>query len=187
MKKVLILFVSIALSAVSAVAQRTAYGEYLASGSILLTNTSLGAEASFGSYLMDGYWSAGVNVANRAAIEEISREVVSFPRVEIFGALLWAPYRTRSRSVNTYIGGDIFVGWELMDPLKSTPSHIIKSLKNAGYSSARFIYGGAIRAEVEWFVSDQFALTAILRTPAAFRSKLKTFNWEAGIGIRQNF
>lgn len=187
MRRIILISIAIILSATGAYAQRTAYQEYQVTARGQLSNNSIGAEVSFGSYLVDGYWAGGISAVNRAAIEDLSREVVSFPRVEVFGQLMWAPYRTRSRELNTYVGGDIFVGWELMDPLKSSPDHIRQSLKNAGYDTSRFIYGAALRAEVEWFVSDRFALLAAVRTPAAFRSKLRVFGWEAGIGIRQNF
>lgn len=187
MHRIAVILVSLLAASFTAAAQRTAYGEYFAGGGLLTSSTSLGMEVSFGSYLLDGYWAGGISAVNRAVREERSGEVVSLPHAELFGQLMWAPYRNRSRSLNTYVGGDIFVGWELLDPFKEIPSYIRRSILNAGYDKRRFIYGIAFRAEMEYFVTDLLAVVPVLRVPAAFRSQTRVLSWEAGVGVRFNF
>lgn len=167
--------------------QRTAFRSSFGSFSAVYSVSSLGLEADYGQYLQKGYWAAGLSAVNRGVIEETTGEPVSFSRLEAFGKLMWSPWRMRDRSVNVYVGGDAFIGWEFLDPFRSLDRPLRKAITSAGYSSTAFVYGASPRAEVEWFPFRSTAFTAGIRIPVAFGSNIRELGFEAALGVRQNF
>ena len=88
---------------------------------------------------------------------------------------------TRSRSVNLYIGGGIFLGWEFYDPRKRVPAYI-----NTGLPDGTFIYGVAPAIDSEFFITRTIALTLGARSPISISSKTEILKLHLKAGIKVN-
>ena len=171
----------------SAAAQRTSNKQFFLSGDIAYTGTSLGFEVQFGQYLLNFYYSAGFNVANRATIETNHGEVVSFLQTEFTTHGMWRFFGTRSRNLNLYIGPEVFVGLEWMDPLKSLSEPARQGLYNIGYKKSVLIYGVSPEFELEFFPLPRFALIFNAKMPVTIQSQYNLLGFQLGLGGRYNF
>lgn len=172
-------------------AQRTAYGERQISVNANWTVSSFGGEAYFGQYLTMGYWFSGLGYNNRLEIDAPTGEKIHFPRLQFFGGYMYRLYGTKIRNFNIYAGGDFFIGAEILDAYKTLTEPTKKSLLEAGMNEVKFIYGPAIRAEAELFVSDTFAITAKARVPFCLNTNFSVLSLpcllELSVGARVNF
>ena len=170
-------------------AQRTAYGERLLGLSATASpRSAYGATAEFGMYLLNSYWTGGLALEDRLK-RHVSGQPFGNARVEGFGSYMYRIYGTRNRQLSVYVGGDIFLGFEFLDPFKQLDEPTWNSMLNGGYKEYRFIYGASPRAAVEFFVTGDLAVTAGIRIPVtlngAFKQDLVDF---AGfLGARHNF
>lgn len=88
---------------------------------------------------------------------------------------------TRSRSVNLYVGGGVFLGWELYDPFKRLPSYI-----DTGFGNSTFIYGVSASIASEFFITRTVALTLESRMPVSISSKTEILKLHLKAGIKVN-
>lgn len=187
MRKTVPICAALLLACLPVRAQRTSYGERLATADILCSFSSLGVSASLGYYLLDGYWAGELSAVVRATRVAETGEPLGYARVTGGAAWMYRLWSTRSRDICAYAGGDLFMGFESMDPFGALEEGTRAGLLNSGYSRTRFIYGPALRAEAEWFVRDALALTVPVRMPVTLNSAFGTLGFEAGVGIRYNF
>jgi len=172
----------------NAQAQRTAYKQVFLSGNFGTTFTSVGAECFVGSYQLDGFWSFGTSVMNRCRRETNTGGIVSFLRTEFPFTYTYRVYNTTNRSLNIYIGGDAFLGFEVMDPFHQLSDEVRSAVANSGYRRSSFLYGLSPRGEVEFFPVDfPAAIVAAVRAPVTFGTSLETFGVEVLVGLRYGF
>lgn len=88
---------------------------------------------------------------------------------------------TRSRSVNLYVGGGVFLGWELYDPFRRLPSYI-----DTGFGNGAFIYGVSASIASEFFITRTVALTLESRMPVSISSKTEILKLHLKAGIKVN-
>lgn len=182
------------LSSLTANAQRTAYGERMLSLSVhysQLNSSSIGAEVSYGQYLLSGYWFVALNFTNRIEKDTDSQDNVHYPRLQGYGGYMHRIWGSRERDINFYGGGDVFIGAEFFDLFKTLTEPTKNSLYESGITDYRFLYGLSPRIEAEYFPFKYIALTARIRMPLCFNSNIGTLGFdkmfEAGIGVRFNF
>lgn len=161
-------------------AQRTMKGQSAPSLSAVRTDSSYGGELTYNQYTLVGMWNAGVRVSDYtlATTTEYPIEAIQIAATSSYLARIAA---TRSRRLNVYGGGGIFLGYEFFDPFKKLPEHIVTESK-----SGCFVYGILAKTELEFFLSRQFAIVGTAAIPINFQSQTGWFHWEAGIGIRIN-
>lgn len=168
-------------------AQRTSRGM----GEITLTAGSTlshwGGELTYGQYLMSSYWFSGVAFHNRFEWDIPSGEKIHFPRLEARGGMLYRLLSSYNRAVSLYVGGDVFLGMEMLDLYGTLTEPVRRSLLNNGYKPYQFIYGTAPRVELELFLSPSFALVAGGRAPLTFGTRFPLLGWELSAGGRLNF
>ncbi|MBP3257976.1 MAG: conjugal transfer protein TraO [Bacteroidales bacterium] len=167
-------------------AQRTAVGSSQVTLSCGTTLSHLGAEASYGAYLLRGYWMGGVAFHNRVERDSPSLERVFYPRLELRGGYMHRLLSSYSRSVSLYLGAEAFVGVELLDLYGTLSGPTRSSLLGSGLREVQFIYGAAPRADLELFVSARLAIILSARMPLAFGSPLPLLGWELSGGLRLN-
>ena len=177
----------LAIVCANASAQRTSSGELEATVSFTAAPYSIGAEVSVGTYLLYTYAEGGVTLMNRK-VRAGSGYDTSFLRLEGYGAWMWRFFGTYSRRFNAYIGGDLFLGWEWLDPFDRLPSIQSRELSSEGYSDGVFIYGLSPRLNLEFFVFPTVALVAGTRVPFTFNSQSSGIvGLEFSVGARLNF
>jgi len=171
-------------------AQRTAYGERMISIDVSLSQfnrTSLGAGLSYGQYLLNSYWFGGLNFVNRVEIHSASGEAVNYPRLQGFGGYMYRLLGSRSRQVNLYGGGDLFIGGEFFDLFKTLTGPTRKAYLEGGVKEAKFIFGLSPRLEGEFFISSAVAITAGIRVPFCILTNFDIPGVEMSLGARVNF
>lgn len=168
-------------------AQRTSDGERAIALWGGTTFSSWGGELYYGEYLLPGYWFAGAGLHDRLERDIPSRETVHYPRLQARGGFMYRLLSDYSRSVNLYIGGDVFIGVEMLDWFRRMSPTTRQAFYNNGYRDYQFIYGTAPRAELEFFLLPSIALVAGGRFPFCFGSPFPTIGWELSIGAKLNF
>lgn len=164
-------------------AQRTAQGESILTGSALTSMTSFGGEVFYGRYLLRSEWGAGVGAVTRT-LPVNTGETLQYLRLEGMGRFMYRVYGTRSRAINAYVGGDLFVGCEFMDPFR----RLSATTKLPGYSDAKFIFGLSPRLEGEFFLTPSLGLVVPVRVPVTFLSQFgRAVGVEVGLGVRYVF
>ncbi len=164
--------------------QRTVYGQRFITAGPVCSFTSVGGLAGFGAYTYDGYWNAGLRVVNRARYESNTGEVVSFLRCDGSFARYHRLVSTSDRRLNVYGGGDVFIGWEFMDPFQMVDQSVRVAVKSAGYHDTRFVYGLSALAEAEYYINDIFGLVLGFRMPVAFGTDLSNIGAEVSLAVR---
>lgn len=159
-------------------AQRTLSGQSALGLSARYNGTSVGAEAFFSQYTLNGYWQAGItgdlfDVPLSAGVE------MDYLDVSLKGGYAYRLTGARSRSVNLYGGGGVFAGVEWMDPEIKLPGYI-----DIGLPSVVFLYGIYARAMVEVFMGTRMALTLSGEVPVNFSSKITMLHWGVLAGIK---
>lgn len=183
----IVLTALLVLSALTAGAQRTSRGM---SQVTLLGGSTLshwGGELSYGQYLLRSCWMGAVAFHDRIERDAPSGETVHYPRLEGRGGLLYRLLSSYDRAVSLYVGGDAFIGVEMLDLFGTLSAPTRRALERSGLRPYQFIYGAAPRVELELFLSPSVALIAGGRAPFTFGSPLPLIGWELSLGGRVNF
>lgn len=141
---------------------------------------SAGGELSFGSYLLDSYITGWINVTPAYITLPTSHQLGYIP-INVGADYMYRVAATRSRSINLYVGGGIFLGWELYDPFKRLPSYI-----DTGFGNGTFIYGVAPAVASEFFIARTVALSLEARMPVSISSKTEILKLHLKAGIKVN-
>ena len=139
-----------------------------------------GGELSFGSYLLDSYITGWINVTRDYITLPTSHQLGYIP-INVGADYMYRVAATRSRSINLYVGGGVFLGCELYDPFKRLPSYI-----DTGFGKGTFIYGLAPAVVSEFFIARTVALSLEARMPVSFSSQAKIIKAHIKAGIRIN-
>lgn len=179
----------LALMSLTASAQRTAYGErQLNIEGHASPVPSYGAALSYGQYLLNTFWEGGVTADNYIKLHKTDGLYGNL-RVEGYGAFFYRIYGTRNRQLSVYVGGDLFLGFEFLDPFKRLTQPGYQSLLNKGNKAYQFIYGVSPRAEAEFFVSRDIALVLRMRVPVTLNTQIRSnlVDIVGALGVRYNF
>ena len=164
-------------------AQRTMKGQYhLAAEAAFAADPRVpaGAEFSFGAYLLDSYVIGWINVTPDYVTLPTSHQLEYIP-INVGADYMYRVAATRARSVNLYVGGGVFLGWEVYDPLRRLPSYI-----DTGRGKGTFIYGVAPSVASEFFIARTVALTLEARMPVSISSKAEILKLHLKAGIKVN-
>ena len=180
-----ILIASIVLFSSSQIAsaQRTMKGQYhLAAEAAFAADPRVpaGAEISFGAYLLDSYVIGWINVTPDYVTLPTSHQLEYIP-INVGADYMYRVAATRARSVNLYVGGGVFLGWELYDPFRRLPSYI-----DTGFGNGAFIYGVSASIASEFFITRTVALTLESRMPVSISSKTEILKLHLKAGIKLN-
>ena len=170
-------------SSQAASAQRTMKGQlHVGAQASLSADPRLpaGGELSFGSYLLDSYIAGWINVTPDFISLATGHQLGYIP-INVGADYMYRVAATRARSVNLYVGGGVFLGWELYDPFKRVPSYI-----DTGFGKGNFIYGVAPALESEFFITRTVALTLGARMPVSISSKTEILKLHLKAGLRVN-
>ena len=186
----IVCLLSVSLFPGTAFAQRTANNQFHLYGSVDYNLNSMGGEVQFGQYLLFGYWSAGANLQNYAyRTSEVVNEFANFQRIVGLGTFMYRFFGNRSRSLNFYGRGDVFAGAEVLDMFSSLSKAKRKNLvENVGFSEARFVFGGGLRLEGEYFPLPRLAIILPVRVSFTANTAMKdVVGFNVGLGVRYNF
>lgn len=190
LNKVIVIICTLLGAATTSYAQRTAAGLYTVSASALTDFSALGGEVSFGKNFLYSYMGAGVSLNNNAVTVNTG-EVTEFLRSELFFDWMWRPYHTRDRRFDVYVGGELFIGLETLDPYTRLKSDTYQGLVNNGYQRNVFIYGGAVRLEAEYYFTPVLGLFLCERMPVTINSQQKLLvgciSFSTSAGFRLTF
>ena len=139
-----------------------------------------GGELSFGSYLLDSYIAGWINVTPDFISLATGHQLGYFP-INVGADYMYRVAATRARSVNLYVGGGVFLGWELYDPFRRLPSYI-----DTGFGNGAFIYGVSASIASEFFITRTVALTLESRMPVSISSKTEILKLHLKAGIKVN-
>ena len=140
----------------------------------------IGGEISFGSYLLDSYITGWINVTPDYVILPTSHRLGYIP-INVGADYMYRVAASRARSVNLYVGGGVFLGWELYDPFKKIPPYI-----DTGFGNGVFIYGVAPAIDSEFFITRTVAVTLGARMPVSISSKTEILKLHLKAGIKIN-
>ena len=140
----------------------------------------VGGEFSCGSYLLDSYIAGWINVTPDFITLPTGHQLGYVP-INVGADYMYRVAATRARSVNLYVGGGVFLGWELYDPFKRVPSYI-----DTGFGKGNFIYGVAPALESEFFITRTVAVTLGARMPVSISSKTEILKLHLKAGFRVN-
>ena len=140
----------------------------------------IGGELSFGSYLLDSYMTGWINVTPDFITLPTTHQLGYIP-INVGAEYMYRVAATRSRSVNLYVGGGVFLGWELYDPFRRLPSYI-----DTGFGNSTFIYGVSASIASEFFITRTVALTLESRMPVSISSKTEILKLHLKAGIKVN-
>lgn len=164
-------------------AQRTMKGQFHIDAKASLSadpRVPAGGELSFGSYLLNSYISGWINVTPDYITLPTSHQFGYIP-INVGADYMYRVAATRARSVNLYVGGGIFLGWEFYDPFKKVPPYI-----DTGFGKGNFVYGVAPALESEFFITRTVALTLGARMPVSISSKTEILKLHLRAGFRVN-
>ena len=140
----------------------------------------VGGEISCGSYLLDSYITGWINVTPDFITLPTSHQLGYVP-INVGADYMYRFAATRARSVNLYVGGGVFLGWELYDPFRRLPSYI-----DTGFGNGAFIYGVSASIASEFFITRTVALTLESRMPVSISSKTEILKLHLKAGIKLN-
>ena len=170
-------------SSQAASAQRTMKGQlHVGAQASLSADQRLpaGGELSFGSYLLDSYIAGWINVTPDFISLATGHQLGYIP-INVGADYMYRVADTRARSVNLYVGGGVFLGWELYDPFRRLPSYI-----DTGFGNGAFIYGVSASIASEFFITRTVALTLESRMPVSISSKTEILKLHLKAGIKVN-
>ena len=182
-RSVLITCIVLFASSQAASAQRTMKGQLHIGAQASLSadpRVPIGGELSFGSYLLDSHISGWINVTPDYISLPTGHQLGYIP-INVGADYMYRVAATRARSVNLYVGGGVFLGWELYDPFKRVPSYI-----DTGFGKGNIIYGVAPALESEFFITRTVALTLGARMPVSISSKTEILKLQLKAGLRVN-
>ena len=139
-----------------------------------------GGEISWGQYMLSSYWKAWTGLYPDKLVLKSTHSLEYLP---IVGGCdyMYRLVSTRSRSVNLYCGGGVFLGYEIYDPFKKIPSYI-----DTQFPEGTFIYGINANLESEIFISRSVAFLIGLKMPVVIPSKGEVVRLRIKTGIRIN-
>ena len=164
-------------------AQRTANRQSMVSVSAvssLLRPQEVGAEVSYGQYLLEGYWTASAKGGIHTLVTS-SDIRMRYLEVTFCGGYMHRLVCTRSRNISLYAGGEAFLGFESYDPMSELPSNI-----DTGLPSGSFLYGIAPQVVAEIFLTGKLALVAGCSSPVNFSSPITMVRPNLMLGLRMN-
>ena len=182
-RSVLIACIVLFASSQAVSAQRTMKGQLHIGAQASLSadpRVPIGGELSFGSYLLDSHISGWINVTPDYISLPTGHQLGYIP-INVGADYMYRVAATRARSVNLYVGGGVFLGWELYDPFKRVPSYI-----DTGFGKGNFIYGVGPALESEFFITRTVALTLGARMPVSISSKTEILKLHLKAGFRVN-
>ena len=182
-RPVLIACIALFASSQAASAQRTMKGQLHIGAQASLSadpRVPIGGELSFGSYLLDSHISGWINVTPDYISLPTGHQLGYIP-INVGADYMYRVAATRARSANLYVGGGVFLGWELYDPLRRVPSYI-----DTGFGKGNFIYGVAPALESEFFITRTVALSLGARMPVSISSKTEILKLHLKAGLRVN-
>ena len=182
-RSILVACIVLFASSQAASAQRTMKGQLHIGAQASLSadpRVPIGGELSFGCYLLDSHISGWINVTPDYISLPTGHQLGYIP-INVGADYMYRVAATRARSVNLYVGGGVFLGWELYDPFKRVPSYI-----DTGFGKGNFIYGVAPALESEIFFTRMVALTLGARMPVSISSKTEILKLHLKAGLRVN-
>ena len=164
-------------------AQRTMRGESLISAGAHYPFSApywMGADLSYGQYLLSSYWKAGVCATEYSTPldEEVS---MGYLHAAAYGEWMYRLVGTRNRCLSLYGGGGAFLGYEAIDAWDLLPAE-----RKEEYASGYFLYGLSVSLEIEIFFCRSVAVTIGGRLPMNFSSQFGFFHSQVGVGLRVN-
>ena len=180
-RSVLIACIVLFSSSQAVSAQRTMKGQLHIGAQASLSadpRIPIGGEFSFGSYLLDSHIFGWINITPDYISLPTGHQLGYIP-INVGADYMYRVAATRARSVNLYVGGGVFLGWELYDPFKRVPSYI-----DTGFGKGNFIYGVAPGLESEFFITRTVALTLGARMPVSISSKTEILKLHLKAGLR---
>ena len=177
------------MSCVAASAQRTASGSscITVNGLFTVPGLSFGGEVDYSRYMLNGYWFAGASVTNRGYVDNVFKTYVDHQRAAAVGGIMFRLVSSYNRFFSLYGGVDAFAGVGMLDLFKTMPENARKYYLENGHKEVSFIYGGSPRLEMEFYLSELFALTVVGRVPFCGGSGFDWVSLETGVGVRFNF
>ena len=140
--------------------------------------SSVSAEAFFSQYTLTGFWEAGVVGYDYILPINVGGKL-RYDQLAVAGGYQFRLAATRDRAVNLYGGGGIYIGAELVDPLRQLPSYYTIPAK-----SESFLYGIYAKTEAEFFLGRRLAITVETAAHLNPSSKLHLFHFIAGLGLK---
>lgn len=183
--KTLIVFLAAVLVCSEAFAQRTCEGGgglKAVFGTTFSGDYPYSADISYTHYNLHSFWSAGVSASNSSIDLGEGNQFDCTPVVGYWD-WMWRLCSTRGRSVNLYAGGGAFAGCELHDIFSRIPEFIETSLPD----KPSFVYGVALKAEADFFVSEKVAFCMSASVPFTVGSCMPAVSAVCGAGIRVDF
>ncbi len=206
-----------ALSTVSACAQRTMNRQFFVNADYLMTlhpgdETGVnGMEVFAGEYLRNFYWNIGFQLYPR-----LNR--INLGCVNVAAGAMWRPFSTRDRMFSMYIGGNLIAGADFSGPHvindiisgssddsssevsteSVNPSEVstepVNPTEEEGTevpvehkSSTQAVYGLSPRIEFEFFPLRKVAVVAGVEAPFKLRAQSSNFSLKGFVGLRVNF
>ena len=180
---VMLIIACLMMCSQSLLAQRTANRQSMVSVSAvssLLRPQEVGAEISYGQYLLEGYWTASAKGGMHTLVTS-SDIRMRYLEVTFCGGYMHRLVCTRSRNISLYAGGEAFLGFESYDPMSELPSNI-----DIGLPSGSFLYGIAPQVVAEIFLTGKLALVAGCSSPVNFSSPITMVRPNLMLGLRMN-
>ena len=167
----------------SSYAQRTMHRQNHIAAEVVFPydfSTIPGGEISWGQYMLSSYWKAWAGLYPDQLVLKTKHSLEYLP---IVGGCdyMYRLISTRSRLVNLYCGGGVFLGYEIYDPFKKIPTYI-----DIQFPEGIFIYGINVNLESEIFLSRTIAFLVGLKMPVVVPSKGEIVRLLIKTGIRIN-
>ena len=140
-----------------------------------------GLDVTYGQYMLSSLWNIGISGIMYSREVADAGQDLGYAHLSLYGEWLYRIAATRSRSVNLYAGGGVFIGYEAYDPFRRLPSYI-----DTGLGSGAFLYGVHAKAEAEFFLAKKLAAVLSGWVPVNLSSPLSNLNAGVMAGIRLN-
>ena len=165
----------------SAYSQRTADRQNAMTVSAGMTDGSVTIGFDWLQYSLIGYASAGIRCSDYArTLSSVTK--IGYTDLCAEGGYMFRLASLRSRAMSLYAGGGGFLGYEVVDPLRRLPEHIVLNTRKW-----TFLYGLYTEVEMEVFVVEKVAFVFKGKLPINLNSILGKVHYEYGTGLRINF
>lgn len=163
--------------------QRTMRGESFISAEVHDTFQppyGRGADLSYGQYLLGSYWKAGI-FATGYTLTLDDGTPMEYIHAGAYGEWMYRLTGTRSRALNLYGGGGVFLGYEAEDP-----RGLLGEWEKPDMTGGSFLYGIRPSLEAELFITRRIAVIISGSAPINFTSAHGWLHCQAGAGLRIN-
>ena len=140
--------------------------------------SSVRAGAFFGQYTLNGYWEAGL-VGDEHMIPMSVGGKLHCDDVVVSGEYQFRMAAARSRVFNLYGGGGVFLGAELVDPMRRLPDYL-----SLPVPSVSFQWGIYAKMVAELYLGRRLAVTASASVPLTPGNKFRVLGYTVGIGLK---